>query len=42
MSTIIRMIKNLAIKENMKPVEVVKLKTGLTTYIYENGTVDVR
>lgn len=42
MSKIIKMIKDLVIRENMKPSKVVKLQTGLTCYHYENGTIDVR
>jgi len=42
MSTIKRLIKDLKVRANMTPLKVVKLETGLTTYIYANGTIDVR
>lgn len=42
MKTLIRLFKERQIKEGIKPVKVVKLKTGLTTYIYSNGLVDVK
>lgn len=42
MGAIIRLIKNKVQKEHIKPVQVVKLSSGVTTYIYANGVVDVK